>query len=211
MFSRIVPPKQNPSWGTTMMRRRRSTIEANRKSTPPNETVPAIPFTGLGSYRRAINFANVDLPAPVGPTNANRSPSATEILMSLNAGRSLPAYPNVTLSTTMAPRSGSWVGSSASATSGTASMMPISLCRAAVDDCTVLYNWLNCWTGSKRLANKSTNAVTVPIETEPRCTSHPPKPMIAPVAAIPANSTSPKYHVLILTLYMCESKRARFD
>ena len=140
IFSRIVPPKQNPSCGTTIIRRRRSAIEANRRSTPPNETLPAIPFTALGSYRRAINFANVDLPAPVGPTNANRSPSATEIETSLSAGRSLPAYPKVTLLTTMAPRSGSCVGCSASATSGTASIMPINLCSAAVDDCTVLYN-----------------------------------------------------------------------
>src|SRR6056297_3431689 len=119
-LSATVPPNRNPSWGTTTTRWRSDAIVASRRSTPPNEIVPSV-----GSYRRAISFASVDLPAPVGPTSASRSPSATVIDTSLNTGVSVAGYRNPMASTTSSPHAGS--SRSPSSMSGTVSRMPNSL------------------------------------------------------------------------------------
>ena len=54
------------------MRSRNERNVASRRSSPPNRIAPP-----TGSYSRAISLARVDLPAPVGPTSAIRSPGAT--------------------------------------------------------------------------------------------------------------------------------------
>ena len=68
-FSAIDPANRNPSCGTTQILLRNDDSVAWRRSTPPRRMDPSV-----GSYSRAISLASVDFPAPVGPTNATRSP-----------------------------------------------------------------------------------------------------------------------------------------
>ena len=79
-LSRMVPLNKKPSCGTTTIRSRSDAMVAIFKSIPPYVTLPT-----CGSYNRAISLASVDLPAPVGPTRANFSPTPTLILTCCSA------------------------------------------------------------------------------------------------------------------------------
>ncbi|CAB4795870.1 unannotated protein [freshwater metagenome] len=119
-------------------------------------------------------------------------------------------YSKLTSLTTTSPTVGSSTASAISLTSGCVSRMPNNFCNAAPEDCTVLYSCDNCCTGSNKLPSSNTNAVTTPTLTEPRCTSHPPTPIIEAVARMPQNSTRPKYHIEILMLSMWLVNSASF-
>ena len=80
-FSSTVPWNRWPSWGPTTIRSRSEANDARRRSTPPYDTVP-----DPGSYIRAMSLASVDLPAPVGPTSATRSPRRTVSVTSASTG-----------------------------------------------------------------------------------------------------------------------------
>ena len=72
MLSCTVPLNRNSDWGMVTIRRRNSPAAIRRTSTPSTSTVPR-----STSYNRLIRLITVDLPEPVLPTSAIRSPGRT--------------------------------------------------------------------------------------------------------------------------------------
>ena len=85
MLSSTVPWKSHVSWLTSAMRRRIWSRLSARRSRPPIATRPR-----SGSWNRSKSRAIVDLPAPLGPTIATRSPGRTAKLRSSWATRREP-------------------------------------------------------------------------------------------------------------------------
>ena len=101
-LSRIVPLNRKPSWGTTtiaLAQRRAAWRRAGRRRRRS-------PGPSTGSYMRAISLASVDLPAPVGPTSASRSPGAIVSDTSRSTGRAAGVGERRRPSTTISPLGG---------------------------------------------------------------------------------------------------------
>ncbi len=87
----------------------------------------------------------------------------------------------------------------------------VDLVEPAPADCTVLNNCDSCCTGSNKFDSSRMKAAITPIESLPRWTSHPPTPITAAEAAMPQNSTSPKYQVETRTECMWASYSERLE
>src|SRR5262249_55007720 len=150
-----------------------------------------------------MSLASVDLPAPVGPTSASRSPSGTHSAMSWSTSSS--PYPNDTCSSSSPPSSGRSIAPGRSAIEGGSSRSSNTFWRAAPACCSVLYSWLSCWIGSNRLFRYSTKAATVPTVTMSADTNAPPIPTMRAIPVTPANSTIGKYFAEMRTVSMLAS------
>ncbi len=83
MLSCTVPENRNSDCGIVTIRRRSSSGAMSRTSTPSTSTAPP-----PASYSRLIRLITVDLPEPVEPTSAIRSPGRTWNDRSVNTGAS---------------------------------------------------------------------------------------------------------------------------
>ena len=154
MLSAIVPPNRKPSCGTTTIRSRSEASGAGADRRPPKVTCPSV-----GSYSRAMQLGERAL-AGAGRTD-EREPLAVadgERHVASAPARSAPRSVNVdVVGDERTGRRQRRPASACSATSGTVSIRPYSLCSDAAADWTVLYSCDSCCTGSNRLPSSSTN------------------------------------------------------
>ena len=114
-FSPIVPLNRNTSWSTTprelLVRVRGSSV----RGVSSNSTSPL-----HGSYNPATSLATVDLPLPLPPTRATRSPGWMTRLKPSMRGGSSGLYPKLTSRSSTLPVSFTWAAASVASCSAAA-------------------------------------------------------------------------------------------